>query len=154
MRLRTAKKGHNGGIFPQTAPPWPVHTCVTIILTKSHNNLNALDHSITLIGQFVILAVHVATLIVSLLVVEIWKTTSPIVFKLNSSISDHTCLRYLVDTKHNDLLNQALQFAPWHQKTTNCTDLTLIEASIVSFLVMGAPCSFKSPKYLTNFLCK
>ena len=82
MRLRTAKKGHNGGIFPQTAAPWPVHTWVTIILTKSHNNLNALDHSITLIGQFVILAVHVATLIVSLLVAEIWKTTSPKVFKL------------------------------------------------------------------------
>ena len=71
MRLRTAKKGHNGGIFPQTAPPWPVHTCVTIILTKSHNNLNAqLDHSITLIGQFVILAVYVATLIVTRLVVQ------------------------------------------------------------------------------------
>ena len=42
--------------------------------------------------------------------------TSTKVFKLNFSISVHTCLRYLVDTKHNDLLNQALQLAPEDHK--------------------------------------
>ena len=121
MRLRTAKKGHNGGIFPQTAPPWPVYTCVTIILTKSHNNLNALDHSITLIGQFVILAVHVATLIVTRLVAEmraliaVRKNTSTIVSILRF-LTTLAWVRYLVDTKHNDLLNQALQLAPEDHK--------------------------------------